>query len=253
MSGAFLYAADFTRAWVDGCSFDEALVGGTLFVDVDLRDTSLRSLEHGASSIVDRLTLQWMKLGTLDEERQEVLEEFLRGCGLSDWEIEAAKLHSPGLTGEQITDITYRITHLLTTQPIQINPLFISYSHTDGPFVDALEKVLDDKGIRFWRDVHHATAGRLEKIVDRAMRLNPVVLLVLSESSVQSDWVEHEVRRARELAKETGRHTLLPVALDDAWKTAPWPERLMDFSEWRDEEFLDKQFGKLVEGLALYY
>ena len=49
-----------------------------------------------------------------------------------------------------------------------------------------LEKIFDERGIRYWRDVRHATAGRMEKVVDQAIRLNPTVLLVLSSSSVES-------------------------------------------------------------------
>ena len=61
-------------------------------------------------------------------------------------------------------------------------------------------------------------AGRIETQIDRAIRQNPTVLLVLSENSLNSDWVEHEVRTARGLEKEIGRDVLCPVALDDSWK-----------------------------------
>ena len=107
-----------------------------------------------------------------------------------------------------------------------------------------------------------STAGRLEKVVDRAMRLNPTVLLVLSENSVKSDWVEHEAREARELEKELGRDVLCPVALDDAWKDCAWPARLreqimeyhiLDFSKWKDEGEFAKMFRKLIDGLDLFY
>ena len=125
-----------------------------------------------------------------------------------------------------------------------------------------MEKHLDEKGIRFWRDIHNATAGRLEKVVDRAMRLNPTVLLVLSENSVKSDWVEQEARTAREMEKEMGRDMLCPVALDNAWKNCKRPERLreqimeyhiLDFSKWEDGEEFGKVFKKLIDGLDLFY
>ena len=140
-------------------------------------------------------------------------------------------------------DILYLVHDLRASRPLQISSLFISYSHADGAFVDHIERRLTAAGIRFWRDVHHARAGRLEKQIDRAIRLNPTVLLVLSESAVESDWVEHEVRLARKLEKETGRDVLCPVALDGSWKECRWPERLreqieeyniLDFSDWKD-------------------
>jgi hypothetical protein len=119
-----------------------------------------------------------------------------------------------------------------------------------------------EKGIRFWRDVHHATSGRLEKQIDRAIRLNPTVLLVLSTHSVQSDWVEHEARLACQLEKELGRDIICPVALDDSWKMCHWPARLreqimeyniLDFSKWEDEAFFGRMFTKLIDGLDLFY
>ena len=61
---------------------------------------------------------------------------FLRGCGLSDFEIESAKLYNPDLTNQEINDILYKIFDLRAHQAIQISPLFISYSHADAAFVD---------------------------------------------------------------------------------------------------------------------
>lgn len=109
----------------------------------------------------------------------------------------------PDLTNEQISNIVYRMHDIRATQDIQINPLFISYSHTDTALVDTLGSMLTDKGVRYRRDIHHATAGKLEKQVDRAMRLNPTVLIVLSEASVNSDWVEHEIEAGHLFSRDT--------------------------------------------------
>ncbi len=102
----------------------------------------------------------------------------------------------------------------------------------------------------------------MEKQIDKAIRQNPTVLLILSEHSIKSDWVEHEVRTARGLEKEMGRDVLCPVALDDSWKSSPWPQRVMeqameynilDFSAWQDDEKFGSTFNKLIDGLGLFY
>jgi len=102
----------------------------------------------------------------------------------------------------------------------------------------------------------------MERQIDQAIRQNPTVLLVLSEHSMSSDWVEHEVRTARELGKELGRDTLCPVALDDSWKSSRWPKRVMeqimeynilDFSGWEDDVKFEGIFRKLIDGLELFY
>ncbi len=145
--------------------------------------------------------------------------------------------------------------------------LFISYSHVDTAFAEALEPLLDGKGIRHWRDVHDLKAGRMEKQIDRAIAENPLVLLVLSENSVRSDWVELEAATARDLEKQyrhrgSPRDVLCPLALDDAWKRSDWPRGLrrqiedyhiLDFSGWQDEGVLAAAFHKLYEGIILNY
>ena len=110
--------------------------------------------------------------------------------------------------------------------------------------------------------MHDLKSGRIETQIDRAMRLNPTVLLILFSTSIKSDWVEHEVRTARGLEKELARDVLCPVSLDDSWKDNPWPKRVMeqvmeynilDFSAWEDDSQFGKTFSKLIDGLALFY
>jgi hypothetical protein len=255
LSQVYLSEAALSRTNLSEADLSAAIVESTTFADLDLSEVKgLDAVIHlGPSTIGD---------DTLSKSHGQIPEVFLRGCGLSDWEIEAAKLYRPGLSHEKIGDIVYKIHDLHADRAIQVNALFISYSRADGPFVDCLEGYLNEKGIRFWRDVHDATAGRLEKQIDRAMRLNPIVLLVLSAQSVRSDWVEHEAHLARELEKELGRDVLCPVALDDSWKTCRWPERLreqimeyniLDFSAWQDEAFFRRTAAKLIDGLDLFY
>jgi hypothetical protein len=181
---------------------------------------------------------------------------------LSDLEIEQVKLYEPNLSNEEINNIQYKIYDLRATQALQIYPLFISYSHADRGFVDKMGNSLTERGIRYWLDIHDMKAGRMEKQIDRAIRQNPTVLLVLSEHSLNSDWVEHEVRTARGLEKEMGRDVLCPVALDDSWKSSRWPKRIMeqimeynilDFSAWEDNSKFDSMFRKLIDGLELFY
>lgn len=252
---ANLQGANLRQAYLNDVDFSEATFGGTQIDDIDLsRCLHLASIRHGLPSDIST--------STFEKSKGQIPAKFLRGCGLTDWEIESVKLYQPNLSNETITDITYRIHEIRSTQAIQINPLFISYSHSDNPFVNTVAKNLTKKGVRFWLDIHHSIAGRLEKQVDRAMRLNPIVLLVLSRNSTNSDWVEHEAKKARKLEKELGRDVICPVALDDSWKTCKWPERLreqieeykiLDFSDWEDGSEFEGMFARLLQGLDLFY
>lgn len=252
---SLLWGANFFFTDLEYANLGLAEIGDVVFIDTDLSEAiGLETLRHVYSSYIDTRTLKRFK-GTLPLV-------FLCGCGLSDWEIESAKLYNPDITNDEIVKIQYRIFELRATQALQISPLFISYSHADTAFVDRVDKSLAEKGVRFWRDIHDAKAGRLETQIDRAIRQNPTVLLVLSKNSLGSDWVEHEVRLARKLEKELGRDTLCPISLDDSWKSSLWPERVMeqimeynilDFSGWQDKSTFDRQFAKLLSGLEIFY
>lgn len=260
LSGAILHEADLGRAIflyteLKGADFSGAWIYHTFFANVDLSQVLNleKTIQTRGSTIGE---------DTLISSRGQIHEDFLRNCGFFDWEIEMAKLYNPDLTLDEITNIQYRIYDLRATQAIQISPLFISYSHGDRLFVDRLDSALKAKGIRFWRDIHDMTAGRMEAQIDRAIRQNPTVLVVLSKNSLNSDWVQHEVRKARELEKELGRAVLCPVALDNSWKSAPWPARVMeqimeynilDFSRWKDDTKFNEVFAKLLNGLDLFY
>jgi uncharacterized protein YjbI with pentapeptide repeats len=250
LHGAFLYGAN-----LNGSDLTEAMLGFTSLSGCTLGGAKgLETVTHESPSSIG--------VDTIYKSQGKIPDVFLRGCGLSDLQIEQAKLYQPELSNEEINNILYRIHDLRAHQAIQLSPLFISYSHTDATFVDIMEAHLNEKGVRFWRDVHHSTAGRLERQIDRAIRLNPTVLLILSEHSVQSDWVQHEARLARKLEIETKRDVLCPVALDDSWKDCKWPERLreqimeyniLDFSKWRDEDEFQRTFSRLLDGLDLFY
>ncbi len=112
-----------------------------------------------------------------------------------------------------------------------------------------------------WLDRHDAIAGPLEKQVGRVIRLQDVVLLVLSKSALESEWVWLEINWALEREKKENRDVLCPVSVDDAWKTFKREPLLMrqvknknilDFSKWKTKVF-ETQFKKLLSGLKIFY
>jgi uncharacterized protein YjbI with pentapeptide repeats len=254
LTKANLLEARFIGADLNGTNLSEASVGFTVFANSDLsRVIGLEIVEHRGPS--------YISMDTFILSEGKIPEVFLCGCGLSDADIEYAKLSNPDLGNEEINKTLHQIHGLRATQALQISPLFISHSPVDGRFADKIGGKLAEKGIRYWQDVHDMNAARMEKQIDRAIRQNPTVLLVLSEHSLSSDWVEYEVHAARELMKETGRAVLYPVALDDGWKNSRWPKRIveqlmeyniLDFSAWKVDGEFDGMVRKLIDGLELF-
>lgn len=287
---ASLRKADLSEAMLSGtdlrgANLSEANLNQASLVDTDLQETILTGA-YGNQTNLSRSYFGYTVLGliyldeiigletishrspsfiaheTIYRAQGKIPEVFLRGCGLSDWEIEFVKLFNPELNNEEIKKILFKIYDLRAYQALQISPLFISYSRVDSEFVDKFEIKLNERGIRFWRDIHDAKAGRLEKQIDQAIHQNATVLLILSSNSIRSEWVEHEVRIVRELEKELGRDVLCPVALDDSWKNSPWPihiiehvmeYNILDFSMWQDDSKFGSTFNKLIDGLELFY
>ena len=181
LSGTYLTGADLREANLSGCDlsnttlseaildravFSRATVSNTRFESNDItKIIGLEQVYHRGPSPIGKETFQ--------KSRGKISEVFLRGCGLSDWEIESTKLYNPDLSNEEINQTLYKMYDLRAGKAFQIASLFISYSHADSIFVDKLEKYLDEMGVRYWRDIHDAKAGRLEKQIDRAMRHQP--------------------------------------------------------------------------------
>ena len=258
--GAILVRVNFVGVNLDSTYLDGADLSGATFLHTVIGFTDLTyckgldNIRHIGPSIIDPTTTKF--------DYKNLPIKFLEGCGWNKWQIESLKLNDPDLKPAQVVDILYRIEELRNSAPIQPYSIFISYSREDEAFIQRIEEQFREGDIRFWRDVHDATAGPLEEQISRAIHMNRTVLLVLSKNSVESDWVEFEVRRARELQKEIDRHVICPVALDDSWKSCKWPRRLrdqveeyniLDFSEWEDETSFEGQYGKLRQGLNIYY
>lgn len=97
---------------------------------------------------------------------------------------------------------------------------------------------------------------------DEAIRVMDKLVLILSESSIDSDWVEHEVNRALAEKERRGQLVLFPIRLDDAvmktefgWakkiREAPKPtgRHIGNFSRWKDHDPYQTAFERLLRDL----
>lgn len=251
---AGLYGTTFFGGDMAEADFTASRWSNVRLLRADLSAATLREVIHHGPCSID--------METLRRSQGRIPSEFLRNIGCPESDVLLSKLFDPNTRDDEAIDILYAIERRRGTAAIGIAPLFISYSHGDAEFVERLERALRDREIRSWRDVHDLTAGPLDRQIDRAIRLNPTLLVVLSKLSLASDWVEWEVSLARELEKQVNRPVLCPVALDGTWKDSAWPKPLMnqlrhynvlDFSRWADDTNFKSSFARLEEGLKQYY
>jgi hypothetical protein len=166
---------------------------------------------------------------------------FLRGIGLPDALIE----YLPSLL----------------SQPIQHYSCFISYSSKEEDFARRLHADLQDEGVRCWfAPEDMKIGGKIRDMIEEAIRLRDKVLLVLSEASIISDWVEDEVDKAFEEERQRGKVVLFPVRVDDAavmeTKEA-WASKLRrsrnigDFRAWKDHDAYQKALERVLRDLRV--
>jgi hypothetical protein len=95
--------------------------------------------------------------------------------------------------------------------------------------------------------------------IDEAIKLQDKLLLILSEDSIASDWVEDEVNKAFAEERDRGGEVLFPVRIDDAVMASsePWARKLRDqrnigdFRKWKDHDAYQKKLERLLRDLIL--
>lgn len=230
LDGAKLYRSLLSATKLEGATFKKTVLYETVFANVDLSNVrNLTECIHKGPSVLDHRTLN----------RSRGLQlNFLRGCGLPDEIITDALTPGPPLK--------------------QYWSCFISYSSRDQAFADRLYVDLQARGVRCWFAPKDLPIGaRIRDAIDEAIRETGKLLLVLSESSMASNWVEKEFETAFE--EEQRRHdvVLFPIRLDNSplESTRSWiadirrARNIGDFSGWQDDASYKAAFVRLLRDL----
>jgi TIR domain len=88
--------------------------------------------------------------------------------------------------------------------------------------------------------------------------LRDKLLLILSENSIASDWVEDEVQKAFAEERDRKELVLFPVRLDEAVMEAPepWARKLRDqrnigdFRRWKHHDAYKQSFERVLRDLT---
>lgn len=183
---------------------------------------------------------------TVYRSKEKIPEVFLRGAGVPE------------------EFITYMKS--LVANPIEVYSCFISYSTKDQEFAERLHTDLQNKNVRCWFAPHDVQGGRkLHEQIDEAIRVHEKVLLILSEHSMNSEWVKTEIAKARKREMRERKPVLFPVRLvpfeairdwecfdADTGKDSAREIReyfIPDFSEWKEHDKYKKAFERLLGDL----
>src|SRR5438876_402495 len=235
LSEANLRYANLSFANLTYADLSEAQVGLTIFGSVDLRTVKgLETVRHFSPSIIGTDTLLRLE--------GDIPETCLRQAGLTD------------------AFITY--TRSLVQNPIEYYTCFISYSSQDQEFVERLYTDLQAKGVRCWYAPEDLRIGeQFWHRIDESVRLHDKLLVVLSQHSVNSKWVEREVMAALEKEQQQHKWVLFPITLDERvmqtsllWAaTIRRSRHIGDFTCWKDHDAYQKGLERLMRDLQPHH
>jgi hypothetical protein len=246
---ANLQAADFSHAALDYVSFLAANIASANFFKCELGFTSFANTNlQGADNLETCLHLapSSIDFGTLN--RSGLLPKvFLQRCGWSDKALELAE-------------------SIYAKPAIECSSCFISYSTKDEEFTRRLHSRMIAAKMLVWYAPEDLKGGRkLHEQLFEAIQSHDRILLVLSEHSIQSEWVMTEIHKAREVEKKEKRRKLFPIRLTDFETLRDWTcfdadtgkdlavevreYFIPDFSNWKDHDAFESAFARLKKDL----
>jgi hypothetical protein len=189
------------------------------------------------------------------------------------WDIDRGEIIAdaagvPGQTGLGVfflpEDVPQSFGEDISLNPIEIPDMFkhhscfISYSTKDHEFAERLHADLRDKGIACWFAPEDLKIGdRHQEVIEESIRRFDKMIIVLSETSINSRWVEREVNAAMEREDAGKQSVLFPIRIDETVMQAkqPWAAEIRrlrhigDFRDWRNAPSYLKAFERLLRDL----
>jgi uncharacterized protein YjbI with pentapeptide repeats len=238
---ADLRFANMANAILADSDFSLAKMWNTVFGDNDLSAArGLDTVEHIGPSTIG--------VATLFKSKGKIPQSFLRGCDVPETLISLLS----SLTQSELG--------------IQFYSCFISYSTKDEEFARRLHGRMRDAHLRVWFAPEEMKGGaKLHEQIGEAIRVYDKLLIVLSEASLQSEWVMTELRKARNAERKSGKRKLFPVRLVNFETLREWgcfdadsgrdlavelrEYFIPDFSNWKDQDSFEAAFARLLKDL----
>ena len=90
-------------------------------------------------------------------------------------------------------------------------PIFVSHSHEDTAFCQALVTALREAGADVWYDEHNLGAGHLMDVIQQELGRRKIFIVILSKNAFASKWVKRETGWAYSLYDRDPTRVILPV------------------------------------------
>ena len=264
---AFLAALQWRNEQLDALGLPKDL--STPFFSRSYQTINERNKSTGITGVrYDRLTAKhpgYYSAGWIENGKQRIKCFSVKKYGQE----EALQL-AIAYRRERVAEFYHRVVKVVLSDEseslAQFYSCFISYNHNDEEFTKHLHSQMQAVKLKTFYAAEHMKGG--QKIYDQinhAIKVHDRLLLVLSENSMNSEWVKTEIRNARKIEIEENRRKLFPISLvsyeaikkwecfdADAGKDLAVELReyyIPDFSDWKDSESFRRKFKKLLDDL----
>ena len=252
MTAVTLRQTSLFKTNLEFVKLNRANLMGTIFVSVKFNSTNFFQADMFLASFNRCSSLS--KAKNLDQL-------FIEGnISIDNMTLRKCINHLPNkfLFGIGYTDDEIKYLRSMYSRSITYYSCFISYSHKDQEFTDTLVQKLRSENITVWFAPEDMKIGdKIRRRIDEEIRIYDKILIILSEDSIESQWVEQEVEKALERERKENKLILFPIRVDNSIfdSDAGWASYIKntrnigDFTKWKDHDEFKKAFDRLLKDL----
>jgi len=270
LSDANLFGANLSGTNLSGANMRRAYLVGANLSETDLSETDLSeanlSRANLANTIFLRTQLEATIFGLTDLSTAKGLGsvEVSSACVIDFPTLRASKnLPKEFMTKLGVPDLLIEYLPDFYNPALMIYPAFLSHSWADKEFVRKLYGALTELGVTAWLDEKKMKPGdNIHDSINEGIKHYDKMILVCSERSLNSWWVEKELEKVyekeRDMQKERSKkfRLVIPIRIDDhilhrkdGILTTVRNSMIGDFTKWQDETEFEKAVKELVTAL----
>jgi len=263
LSNSNLTHADLTYANLTGATLHDTNFRGAFLVEANFTEANFK-LTDFSQATVRKTIVSYLNLSKIQN---------LESCTCFPYEviwtpeIVSGELPLPIVPGCDMPRGFINCPLSFQNGPFEIYSCFIGYGEADKEFANRLRADLQENGVGCSlspHDIQSKTGIRHQ--MDEANKTHHALILVLSDGSLESDWIEMEIKKVRERENEEHHLHLFPIRLVSMETIKDWElfdagaDRdlateiknyyyIRDFSNWKNHDAYKDNFHKLLRDL----
>lgn len=236
LSKADFTKANFTNAKLDGAFLVKSYLLETIFVNTSFLNCTFRETIFANAVIKKAQNLEqgvylgysYIDFKTINNSRG-LPKSFLLGIGLKEWEVNFLLSEDKNIL--KLTELSLQIEQDRNEIENTYHSVFLSYSEKDINFASRFYADLIRSEIKCWFAPENIYYGSdIFDSIDQAIENFDKMIVILSKNSVESIWVEDEVKKMFSIEREKKEKLILPILIENIDNTnfKPWVKKLLE-------------------------